>query len=302
MLRGIVTPSVTPMDERGNIDYEGSRRHLEFLIENGVNGILFLGSIGEFFTLTPYQRREYATFVLDEVRGRVPVLIGTGDTIVKEAADFTRFVGEAGADGAVIITPYYFALPQQALYQYYATIAAASDTPMYLYNFPDRTGASLAPETVARLARQFPQIVGIKDTVDNISHTRALCEACRELPEFAVFSGFDEYFLLNLLNGGAGLIGGLSNVAPGLLREIYEAFVAGDMQRAAARQRTVCKLMALYDVSTPFVGALKYAAALACGGFEPWCGAPVAALDEGQRERVRAILADAGVAFTADRG
>lgn len=296
-INGIITPAITALDADGNIDYKANAAHIEHLVRSGVHGILSLGSIGEFFAFPLEERKKYASFVVEQVNGRIPVLIGTGHTDTEEAAMFTKFVGEQGADGAVVISPYYFALKDDSLYAYFAHIAGRSDTPVFLYNFPDRTGAELNAPLVEKLIREFPSIVGIKDTVDNISHTRTLLELKQEHPDFAVFSGFDEYFVPNLLGGGNGAIGGLSNVVPSLFTDVYDAFLRKDMDRLAELQKKVNLLMKLYTVSTPFIASLKYASSLAVPEIVPACSKPLPALTAMQKAKVETLLAQAGVKF-----
>jgi 4-hydroxy-tetrahydrodipicolinate synthase len=263
MFYGVFTPMETDFDEQGRLDPDGNRRMIRHLLDGGVHGVLILGSIGEFFALAPDEKRQLVDLAVESVGGRIPVLVGTGGTEVGEVIELTRYAARSGAKAGVAISPYYFTLDQKSLYRYYAAIARAVEWPLLLYNFPDRTGVELSPELILRLAREFPHVVGVKDTVDSISHTRAVIELVKPArPDFAVLSGFDEYLVPNLIAGGDGLIGGLSNVAPKLLLELYQACRLGEMAKLKSRQRRVTKLMGLYAVSQPFVGAIKGAVSL----------------------------------------
>jgi 4-hydroxy-tetrahydrodipicolinate synthase len=296
MLSGVFTPMVTAFDGGGALDLEGNERIIRHLIDGGVSGILVLGSIGEFFALSMEERKRLIGFAVGAVGKRVPLLVGTGGTVVGEVVELTRYAGQAGADAAVVISPYYFQLDEESLYRYYATVAAASQIPVLLYNFPDRTGVSMSPELILRLATDFGNIRGLKDTVDTISRTRAVIEAVKPTrPDFAVLSGFDEYLVPNLLAGGDGLIGGLSNIAPGLLVGIYEAYRRGDLGEVERLQRRLNVLMGLYAVSQPFVGAIKAAVAMVVEGVCAACRAPAGPLDDRQVAAVRDILRRAGV-------
>jgi len=296
MLSGVFTPMVTGFDGEGRVDVEGNRRIVEHVIGGGVDGILFLGSIGEFFAMTVEERKQFARFAVEAVAGRAAVLVGTGGTVVEEVVELTRDAAECGADAAVVIPPYYFALDEESLYRYYAAVATCSELPILLYNFPDRTGANMSPELVARLARDFPTIVGLKDTVDTISHTRAVIGRVKpERPDFAILSGFDEYLVGNLLAGGDGLIGGMSNIAPSLLTGIRDAFAAGDLAGVAAGQRRLSVLMGLYGLSEPFVAAIKGAVSMVVPGVCPACRPPTGELTDEQRAAIRETLLVAGV-------
>lgn len=291
MLQGIITPAITVFDNNGRLDYNGNERVINRLIEYGVNGVLSLGSIGEFFNLTLAEKKDYISFVVQTVKGRVPVLIGTGGTVITEVIELTRYAHQVGADYTIAVSPYYFILDEDSLFRYYETIAKAADLPLLIYNFPDRTGVNLSPELVLRLAKRFKNIVGIKDTVDNISHTRKLISAVKgELPEFAVFSGFDEYLIPNLLAGGNGLIGGLSNLAPQLFVELLKAFQESDLKKVAALQNRINGLMELYEVSQPFVAAIKGAAAYFIDGISSYSRLPAGPLNKEQMAQIKKIL------------
>ena len=258
MFKGAITPAITVFDKQGKIDAAGNERHINRLIDEGINGILFLGSIGEFFALTMDEKKEFVDLVVRVVDKRVPVLIGTGGTILAEVIELTNYAQQAGADAVVVISPYYFQLGNEVLYRYYAELAKNTTMPIMLYNFPDRTSVNLDPQLVLRLAKEFPHIIGIKDTVDGISHTRKLIQVVKkERPDFCVMSGYDEYMVPNLLAGGDGVIGGLTNVIPGVFRDLLAAYEKQDFAGVAAGQAKISVLMNLYDLSSPFVAAIK---------------------------------------------
>ncbi len=258
MFKGAITPAITVFDKQGKIDEAGNTQHINRLIDEGINGILFLGSIGEFFALTMDEKKEFIDLVVRVVDKRVPVLIGTGGTILAEVIELTNYAQQAGADAAVVISPYYFQLGNEALYRYYAELAKNTTMPIMIYNFPDRTSVNLDPQLVLRLAKEFSHVIGIKDTVDGISHTRKLIQIVKkERPDFCVMSGYDEYMVPNLLAGGDGGIGGLTNVIPGVFRDLLAAYEKQDFAAVAAGQAKISVLMNLYDLSSPFIAAIK---------------------------------------------
>jgi 4-hydroxy-tetrahydrodipicolinate synthase len=296
MLTGVFTPMVTAFGADGRLDFDGNERIINHLIDSGVSGILFLGSIGEFFALRREEKEELIRFAVHVVDGRTAVLVGTGGTVVSEVIELTEHARRVGADAAVVISPYYFTLDEDSLYRYYAQVAAGCEMPILLYNFPDRTAVSMSPELVLRLARDFANVKGIKDTMDTISHTRAIINRVKgELPDFAVLSGYDEYLVPNLLAGGDGLIGGLSNIAPALLVGQFEAVRRGDLGAVAEIQKRVNILMGLYAVGQPFVGAIKAAVAMVVPGVCPACRRPAGELRDDQVAAARDILRRAGV-------
>ena len=246
MFKGAITPAITVFDKQGKIDAAGNERHINRLIDEGINGLLFLGSIGEFFALTMDEKKEFIDLVVRVVDKRVPVLIGTGGTILAEVIELTNYAQQTGADAVVVISPYYFQLGNEVLYRYYAELAKNTTMPIMIYNFPDRTAVNLDPQLVLRLAKEFSHVIGIKDTVDGISHTRKLIQIVKkERPDFCVMSGYDEYMVPNLLAGGDGVIGGLTNVIPGVFRDLLAAYEKQDFAGVAAGQAKISVLMNL---------------------------------------------------------
>lgn len=291
MFKGILTPAITILHEQRKVDFEGNKIFIDRLIESGVNGILFLGSIGEFYAFTLEEKKEFVKFAVHTVGKRVPVLIGTGGMIEEEVIELTRFAEREGADGAVVISPYYFKLNTKAVYRYYAQIARSTSLPIMLYNFPDRTGIDLKPPLVLRLVKEFPHIVAYKDTVDCISHTRKLIQAVKDYrPDFRVLSGYDEYLVSNLMAGGDGILGGLTNVAPTLFIRLLGAYRSGNLETVTALQAKISILMNLYDVSQPFIAAIKGAVAASGVPVGAFVREPSGELSQQQLEAVRAIM------------
>ncbi|WP_188399756.1 dihydrodipicolinate synthase family protein [Sporomusa sp. GT1] len=296
MFRGILSPSITVLDAQGNIDFPGNELHINRLIDKGINGILFLGSIGEFFALSLEEKKEFITFVTKTVNKRVPVLIGTGGTVQAEVIELTRFAEQAGVDGAVVIAPYYFKLDPDSIYRYYANLARSTTLPIMLYNFPDRTAFDLGPELVLRLVREFKHIVAIKDTVDNISHTRKLIQVVKsEFPDFSVLSGYDEYLLPNLMAGGDGALSGLTNVIPEVFADFMKAYAARNFGKLAIAQAQISILMNLYEVTSPFVAGIKGAVAAVGVPIVPAVKEPAVELTALQSQTIRILLDKAGI-------
>jgi len=188
-----ITPVVTVMDKEGNPDMEGCGKVYEHLIQGGVDGILLMGSIGEFFALTMSQKKELIRYAVHKINHRTQLIVGTTSMIVDEIIELSRFAKQEGADAVIILPPYYFPLGEKSLENYFGMLAEAlSDQPIYLYNFPDRTGYDLTPEITLRLVRKYKNIVGYKDTQAGMDHTRELIKLVKgEFPEFEIYSGFE---------------------------------------------------------------------------------------------------------------
>lgn len=260
MFKGIFCPSITITDDEGKIDYDLWGKHLDHLADAGVNGVLLFGSIGEFYSVSLADKEAALEFAVKRVGERMKVFAGVGDTTYANVIEFTKFAEKAGADAVLAVSPYYFGPSSLTAENYFGGIAEATKLPVILYNFPARTGTDLTPELVASLAAKHPNICGIKDTVDTISHTRKVIRAARAVnPDFTVFSGFDEYYLVNRVSGGNGVLCGLTNVEPETFVKMHAAYEEGDFATAVACAERISKLMAVYDVCDLFVSAIKAA-------------------------------------------
>lgn len=291
-----ITPVVTALDENGHIDTEVNKRIYEHLIQGGIDGILIFGSIGEFFALPMEEKKDMVREAVACIDHRVTVYIGTNSMEFEECVEFSNFALDAGADGVMVISPYYFNLPDSAVENFYDSLADRVNGPVLLYNFPARTGYDLKPEVILGLVRRHKNIVGIKDTVGTMGHTRAIIQAVkREFPEFLVYSGFDEFFAHNVLSGGDGCIAGLSNFAPAVAAGFAGAARNNDLAAMQAYQQKIDSLMAIYDVAEQFIPIIKKAMVLCGVEMDPACAAPLLSADENETEKIREILKQAEI-------
>lgn len=196
----------------------------------------------------------------------------------------------------MVISPYYFNLPDSAVLNFYDTLAERVHGPVLLYNFPDRTGYDLRPDLVYTLVSRHRNIVGIKDTVATMGHTRAIIQKVKkEYPEFMVFSGFDEFFGHNVLSGGDGCVAGLSNFAPEVASGYADRARREDLAGMQEYQKKIDELMTIYDVAPQFVPVIKKAMEVRGVKMKPFCAPPVLPATEEETESIRRILAEAGL-------
>lgn len=256
-------PAITLFHEDGTLDLGSQRRLFDSLIAQGIDGILVEGSSSEFFAMPMDQRREMAHFAIEAVGHRVKLIIGTSHMVADEIVDFSNYCLEAGADAVMILPPYYFHFGPEALLQYYDRLASRIHGNIYIYNFPDNTGYTIPAETVLQLARLHSNIVGMKDTISGMDHTRELIKTVKaQLPAFEIYSGFDDNFAHNVLAGGDGCIGALSNVVPEVCVAWAKAFRDNDLEGIAKGQQSVNRLMDLYTIRSPFLPVIKETAKL----------------------------------------
>lgn len=291
-----ITPAVTAMDSQGHVDMEANCHLYDQLIQQGMDGILLLGSIGEFFAISMEEKRRLIREAIAHINHRVTVYVGTCDMNFEACVELSNYALAQGADGAMVISPYYFNLPDSAILNFYDTLAQRMEGPLLLYNFPDRTGYDLRPDLVAELALRHENIIGIKDTVGAMGHTRGLIQRVKpQRPDFFIFSGFDEFFGHNVLSGGDGCIAGLSNFAPEVAAGYARRARADDLAGMAEYQRKVDRLMAIYDVAPQFVPVMKKAMELRGMGIPPYCAAPMLPATEEETAKIRKLLEETGL-------
>lgn len=258
-----LTPAITLFHENGSLDMESQEKLFENLIQHKIDGILVEGSSSEFFAMSMDQRRAMAEFAIQTIDHRVKLIIGTSHMVADEIVNFSNFCLNAGADAVMILPPYYFHFGPEALLQYYDRLASKIKGPIYIYNFPDNTGYTIPPETVLQLAQMHSNIVGMKDTVSGMDHTRELIKIIKpQFPNFEIYSGFDDNFAHNILAGGDGCIGALSNIVPEVCTSWVEAFRNSDLDGIARGQQTIDRLMDLYAIRSPFLPVIKEACKL----------------------------------------
>jgi 4-hydroxy-tetrahydrodipicolinate synthase len=231
MIRGAITPLVTPFHPDGSLDTRTIGRLVDWQLAQGSHGISVGGSTGEPTSQTVAERIEVMRATAKAIAGRVPFLPGTGTARLDETLELTAEAQRLGAEAALVVAPYYARPTQQGLYDWYAAIAREfEDLPIIVYNVPVRSAVDIAPATVGRLRRAFPNIVGIKETTRDFEHVSYVLAECGA--DFIALSGIELLCYPMLALGGAGHLSCAGNFAPRPVAELYDAFAAGDHERA----------------------------------------------------------------------
>ncbi|KXA02798.1 dihydrodipicolinate synthetase family protein [Citrobacter koseri] len=244
------------MDNDGKVDLNGLSQHLKRLTEANIDVILLMGSIGEFASFTLEER----LMLIREARAMssLKMVANVSSTCTSDILLMAQEAYRVGYDAVMILPPYYYGQTSKQLLSYFRQLGNALSGKWFAYNFPARTGCDLTPDLVATLAAEFPNFAGIKDTVDCQSHTRSMIQTTRAVrDDFAVLSGYDEYYIPNLLAGGAGIISGLNNVMPELFVSAREAFKQGDLQTLRDIQEKIGTFMSIYAIGEDFVTTIK---------------------------------------------
>ena len=290
--KGIIPAMVTPLDDQGRINEGALRKLTNHLIDGGVHGLFPVGSQGEFFSLTFEQKKEAIRIVVDETRDRVPVYAGTGAVTTREAIETTKMAQDLGVSAVSAITPYFLVPSQRELITHYTAIAkACPNLPILLYSNPDRTQVPFPTSTVLELAA-VENIVGIKDSSGDMSLTAEYIRLTRGM-DFHVLMGRDTLIYAALCYGAKGSICATGNVDPRVPVEIYEAFLAGDHQRALEAQYRLAPLRIAFGLGT-FPVVIKEA--LNMIGIEAGPAVPpVGPMTRENREKLRKILMEMGL-------
>jgi 4-hydroxy-tetrahydrodipicolinate synthase len=284
MFKGTFTAMVTPFRE-GQLDPEALKRHIDFQIDGGIDGLVPCGTTGEASTMSHDEHVEVVRLTVEHVNKRVPVIAGSGSNSTSEAVQLTKRVKEVGADACLMITPYYNKPTQEGLYRHFATVAEQVDVPIILYNVPGRTGVNMLPETVARLA-QIPNIVGLKDATGDLKQASYTHQLVPE--EFVLLSGEDALVYPLLAIGGKGVISVVSNIIPGEMSALCRHYLDDDAGWALALHHKLlplCDAMFLETNPIPVKGALAM-----MGRIENELRLPLVPLSDGASARVREAL------------
>ena len=260
-IKGIIPPILTPMNEDESVNLDAFRSEIERLLAGGVHGIFPSGTNGEAYILTATERLDLIAATVDQVKGRVPVYAGTGCISTAETIKMSVEAEKLGADVLSIITPFFAAASQKELYDHYCEIAKHVNIPIVLYNIPPRTGNKLLPETVAKLGRDVDVIMGAKDSSGDVENLKAYIRETRDIPGFSVLAGNDGNILTCLKEGGNGGIAGRANIWPHTVAQIYNYFVAGDVEKAQQMQDAVATIQRAFKFGNPNT-VIKKAAAL----------------------------------------
>ena len=250
IFKGSGVAVVTPMTDRGEVDYEQFAKLLEFQIAEGTDAIIVCGTTGESSTLTLEEHAEVIRYCVKTVGGRIPVVAGTGSNCTQTAIQLSREAQEAGADGLLLVSPYYNKATQNGLYAHFKAVADAVKIPILLYNVPSRTGCNIFPETVLRLCSDVENIVGVKEASGNIGQIAHL--AAIGAGKVDIYSGNDDQIVPIMSLGGIGVISVLGNVAPAQTHEICQKYLDGDAKGSCRMQLEAMELCnALFSEVNP---------------------------------------------------
>lgn len=290
VFKGMATALVTPMTSTGAVDYDNYARLIDWQIENGIHALVAVGTTGESATLSQEERKAVIRFAVKQAAGRVPVVAGVGTNNTEHVLDFAKSACDDGADGLLVVTPYYNKATQNGLIAHFSKIADVAEKPVIMYNVPSRTGCNLLPATVEKLA-QHENIVAVKEASGNMSQVVDIIARCGD--KLDVYSGEDALTVAMMAMGGIGCISVLSNLMPREASRMCEEAFAGNYQEAAKLQ---LKMLPLIDALFSEVNPIPAKAAIAAMGFgEEYVRMPLSLLEDDHRANLFAQMRKLGI-------
>jgi len=289
MFKGSIVALVTPMLESGSIDYDCFSRLIDWHLSNGTDGIVVLGTTGESPTIHADERKELISLAVQQIGGRIPVIVGTGTNDTNHSIELTEQAKELGADAALLVTPYYNKPTQEGLFLHFRTIAQDVSLPLILYNVPARTACDMQPETIIRLS-QISNIVGLKEATGDINRVKQILDSGCKID---LLSGDDATALDFMLNGGKGVISVVANIAPRAFHDLCMAAISGNNKLAKEidlKLRPVYEALFLESNPIPTKWALQSMGLIPSG-----IRLPLTLLAEKHHAPVRAALEQAGI-------
>ena len=252
--RGVHAVLLTPFKEDESLDESTLRGHVKWLVEQGVHGVICTGSTGEVFSLTDDERKRVVEITIDEVKGRIPVLVGSGSNSTAHTIKWSQHAEKAGADGLMVVHPYYAQPNERELYEHYKAVANSVSIPIMIYNNPFTTGVDMQPDLLARLA-EFETIRYTKDATDDVKRISQIKRACGD--RIVVFQGCDNIAFESFLDGAEGWVSGAANIIPGRCLELYELTMKGEIEKARELWYRFLPIGDMSEIDGLFVQLLK---------------------------------------------
>jgi len=286
MIQGSIVALVTPFDRRGRVDEEKLRFLINWHIKNKTDGILVCGTTGESATLSFAEHKRVIKIAKEEVRQHIPLVAGCGSNSTQEAIELTRYAHGLKVDAALVITPYYNKPTQASLYAHYKTIATQIKIPLIVYNVPPRTGINILPQTMARLYRDFPNIIGIKEASGSLDQITRLMNLVDR--KFILLSGSDEITLPILSVGGRGVVSVVANIMPQQTHDLVKSFLQGKLDKARKLQLYLYPLIKSLFIETNPI-PVKTSLAL-MGLISPYLRLPLCKMQQDNLKKLKKIL------------
>ncbi len=292
----IITPALSIFKADGALDVDTTVKTYKRLADGGVDGILMFGSCGEFFGVTLEEKKALLKAAQEAVGDRVELMAGTGGMSFRETIELTKYAASIGIKKVLVVSTYYFPANEEDLVSYYGAVADCSDADMYFYDIPECVGYDITPSIVLKVHEGRKNVMGYKDTISSVAHTCDLINTvCDKYPDFEVFNGYETQLPVNVAAGGAGVIGGMSNLVPEFFAKWVKAFNDNDFEKIAEGEKYISYISKIYSINTPFMPTLKRALKIMGVIEEDRCAAPFSKIYEAKTKELVSIMETANI-------
>lgn len=275
---GLLPPVITIFDEKGHPNHAAMKRHADFLIDNGVDGLVYLGTSGEFSLMSQEDKVSLIRELVPYAKDRVSVVVGISDTCLENTLELAHEAEVAGADAVLALVPYFSIYAEENVYSYYSALADSVHLPLILYNFPALTGFDITASLVRRLLAEHPNVCGIKDTVDDQDHLLSMIALKKEFPDFSVFCAYETQAMPIIRSGADGMVNATANFAPQITASFLKELGCQNISAAEHNWEKMCDAAQVYTYATPLLLAVKeavYQILPDCRGYEKLPGLPL---------------------------
>ena len=293
--KGVYPPIITIFDKNGNFDIEANKKQADFLINNGVDGLVYLGTSGEFSSLNLQQKKEIMDIMYPYVQGRVRVVAGVGECNLADTLDMIRYAEKMAVDGIIVVNPYYNVYSDAMVIAYFDKVAKSTLLPLIIYNIPALTGYKFSVEVVKAIVKNNSNVVGIKESLNDLEHLKGILEVKEISPNFVVYVAYENLAFEGLMAGAEGFINATANFAPEFAVKAYQAFQDADFDACKVYAQKMTDAMEMYELSTPLYLACKQAAYNRVLGEDMGEILPALSLDDKAKEGVRRVLSKLGL-------
>lgn len=294
-LKGVYPPIISIFDKEGNIDKEANKKQADFLIKSGVDGITYLGTSGEFSSMTIKQKKEFLDIIIPYVKDRTKVIVGVGECALQDTLDMIRYVEKLEVDAILVVNPYFNVYDDKMIIAYYNKIGKYTNLPIIIYNIPDLSGYNFNADVVKQIVTNNENVVGIKESLNDLEHIKSIITVKDVKPDFIVYAAYENLAYDALDSGADGFINATANFAPEFTVNTYKSFTEGNMKKCKEYALKMKDAMKIYDFSKPIYLACKQAAYFRVIGEDKFEILPAMPLDQKNKLSVNKVMVELGL-------
>lgn len=294
-LKGVYPPIISIFNKNGDFDVESNKKQADFLIKSGVDGISYLGTSGEFYSMNIKQRKEILSVMIPYVKNRTKVIVGVGECNLSDTLDMIRYVEKLGVDAILVVNPYFNVYADNMIIAYYNEIAKSTKLPVIIYNIPDLTGYNFNVDVIKLIIKNNNNVIGIKESLDDLNHIKNIIKVKNIKPDFTVYVAYEDLAYDGLKLGADGFINATANFAPEFTVNTYKAFTKGDMRECNKYAIKMKDCMEIYKFSKPIYLACKQAVYFRVIGENKFEILPALSLENKTKDKIYDVMRKLGL-------